>query len=398
MSPDLLDFSAGEGLRRAVLLKNALLADRIQQQLQLQLQLQQQQQQQQQQAALMAAQAAHNDDGFIPLAYPWQQQLQAPAPAPVALSSPRSQLSLPSPYFVGHGGDDLTSSSSSSSSASASPSASPSSSVSSLEASIIEEREQAWFDDVLSELEAGDFPPAPPAAHCLDNADEDTDEADNEQLLASLTASLQLSRDGHSHHPAPGIDISESVPSLRSSSTSFELGASLDDVPDLVHDDGMDSSDDEHLGDDDDDDDEQDAAPATPPSSSTLISSSSPAPHQQQIKQPLPPVSPLVALASPPSVPVPVPVSVSISNPNPLSQPAFLDRHRSLLLPTSASPPSSQTLSSQQAPLTAQALDKLFQQQHQQHQHEDSAILHLLPPVFAFPAASPLRPRSMRVP
>ncbi|CAD6931112.1 unnamed protein product [Tilletia controversa] len=250
MSNTLRDFSAGEGLRRTVLVRNAMLANlrRVELIELKQAQQQQQHQQQQQQLALQAANQSishhtapaddddeDEDDAFVPVSYPWQQRA-AEASTPDAQQPTHSQ-------GLAYEGDLSPGSSSTSSSSSASPS----SSTSSLPASIIDEQEQAWFDEVLFELENG-----------LDDddddaADDDDDEADDEALLDSVS-SIQ---------PADGLVRSKDF----ATTSSLELSSSLEDVPDLITDDEEDpgSSDD-----DDADDDDDEEAQHLPPSSRKL--------------------------------------------------------------------------------------------------------------------------------
>ncbi|KAL9940178.1 hypothetical protein V8E36_000883 [Tilletia maclaganii] len=295
MSPDSLrDFSAGEGLRRAVLVRNAMIANiRREQQL-----LQQEQQQQHQQAAMLAAanqriqhtshtRTASDDDSFVSLSYPWQLA--------AAARQAQQQQQPYSPAFSSYQSQYIVYDTSSSSSSSSSPSASPSSSTSSLEASILEEQEQAYFDDLLSELEGGDLihsSAVPPAATQLDYGDDD------DELLASLTSSHQdCDDDGDAQHQQHS-----SSSSLRSTSNSLELSStSFGDLPELIQDGEDSGSDDDEDEDDDLGQQDDDGATVSAVDFITLPARVALAPSiaKQQHRQVAPPSSPSPILGAP---------------------------------------------------------------------------------------------------
>ncbi|KAE8211586.1 hypothetical protein CF327_g4670 [Tilletia walkeri] len=213
MSPDTLrDCSAGDGLRRAVLVRNTMLANFRRVELQFAQQQQQQQQQRQRQLALQAAE--HPD--FTPVSYPWQQRPAAASQAHHVSSS------------AARAGEDIAFEGDLGSSSHSASASSPSSSTSSLPSTDVDEDEQAWFDDVLFELE-----------NTIDDVEDD--------LLGSVS-SLHSTDD------------------TARSTSSLELSTSLSDVPELIPDDeelGSGSSDEE---DDDDDEAQHRSTASTPPS------------------------------------------------------------------------------------------------------------------------------------
>ncbi|KAK0548082.1 hypothetical protein OC845_003777 [Tilletia horrida] len=285
MSPEVVrDYSAGEGLRRAVLLRNAV--------------LRQEQELRSQQQALPPLSASAPvktipqafdiisdedvQDEPVSLSYPWQ--VSSARTTPISPNTFRSQ-------YIAYDDDSASSS--------------PSSSTSSLESSMIEEREQAWFDDVLSELESGDVPLG--ASH-LDKYDAESN-IDEDELLASLTEDLCLT---------------ESV-----SSNSSSLG----DLPDLVHSDSENEDDEE----DDELDLRDDGANLPSPTSPDFFPKLQ-ASNQDSLN-----------------------ISRMKTHPTPLlSSPTFLHAKGQPSHPA-----------------------RVSQQQADAH----DGILHLLPPVFAFPAS-----------